>query len=146
MIVLKPGENDARVVWFGQHVQTWNHLVWRRLARPWYILEEHGFPCLALQRQVCYSVIFIFTCNGLKWFSFYSPVKDTVIVNDRWGQTTRCHHGDTYTCHDKYNPGEMLGCLWCRLVCHSLSYSILILLLILSPFHDTCTIVLCVND
>jgi len=36
----------------------------------------------------------------------FSPVKDTVVVNDRWGDTIRCQHGDFYTCFDKYNPGS----------------------------------------
>jgi len=34
-----------------------------------------------------------------------SPVKDTVVVNDRWGAGDRCHHGDFYTCTDKFDPG-----------------------------------------
>ena len=35
----------------------------------------------------------------------YSPVKDTVVVNDRWGRGCRCHHGGVYTGQDRYNPG-----------------------------------------
>ena len=38
----------------------------------------------------------------------HSPVKDTVIVNDRWGSNTRCLHGGYYNCDDKYNPGIQL--------------------------------------
>ena len=37
----------------------------------------------------------------------HSPVKDTVVVNDRWGSDSRCKHGGYYTCHDRYNPGEL---------------------------------------
>lgn len=36
----------------------------------------------------------------------YSPVKDTVVVNDRWGKGSACRHGGYYTCSDRYNPGE----------------------------------------
>ena len=36
-----------------------------------------------------------------------SPVKDTVVVNDRWGVGDMCHHGGTYTCADRYNPGML---------------------------------------
>ena len=40
--------------------------------------------------------------------SLSSPVKDTVVVNDRWGGGTLCTHGDTFTCADKYHPGGYL--------------------------------------
>ena len=47
--------------------------------------------------------------NSVSLFShhyfFYSPVKDTVVVNDRWGAGCMCHHGGSYTCSDRYNPG-----------------------------------------
>ena len=36
-----------------------------------------------------------------------SPVKDTIVTNDRWcSNGCRCHHGGVYTCKDRYNPGE----------------------------------------
>ena len=36
-----------------------------------------------------------------------SPVKDTVVTNDRWCDNgCRCQHGGVFTCHDRYNPGE----------------------------------------
>ena len=36
-----------------------------------------------------------------------SPVKDTIVTNDRWCSSgCRCHHGGVYTCKDRYNPGE----------------------------------------
>ena len=37
---------------------------------------------------------------------FTSPVKDTVVVNDRWGKGCTCKHGGYYTCTDRYNPGK----------------------------------------
>ena len=37
----------------------------------------------------------------------YSPVKDTVAVNDRWGKNIRCKHGGFLNCNDKFNPGEI---------------------------------------
>ena len=41
-------------------------------------------------------------------FFFYSPVKETVVTNDRWGNNDiLCKHGDFYTCDDKYNPGKL---------------------------------------
>ena len=43
---------------------------------------------------------------------YYSPVKDTVIVNDRWGKGDACKHGGYFTCHDRFNPGQLL--LICR--------------------------------
>ena len=36
---------------------------------------------------------------------FFSPVKNTVVVNDRWGMDDRCKHGGIFTCDDRYNPG-----------------------------------------
>jgi alpha-L-fucosidase len=37
---------------------------------------------------------------------FFSPVKDTVVVNDRWGYDSPCAHDGYYTCRDRYNPGN----------------------------------------
>jgi len=37
----------------------------------------------------------------------HSPVKDTVVTNDRWGAGTTCRHGGYFTCHDRYNPGQL---------------------------------------
>lgn len=34
-----------------------------------------------------------------------SPVKDTVVTNDRWGSGMACHHGGYFTCQDRFNPG-----------------------------------------
>jgi alpha-L-fucosidase len=41
----------------------------------------------------------------LAWLYNDSPVKDTVLVNDRWGIGIPCEHGDFYSCQDRYNPG-----------------------------------------
>lgn len=45
-------------------------------------------------------------------FFFFSPVKDTVVTNDRWGYGTICKHGGYYTCADRYNPGHLLKHKW----------------------------------
>lgn len=42
----------------------------------------------------------------LSWLYNYSPVKETVVVNDRWGMDIPCRHGDFYTCTDRYDPGN----------------------------------------
>jgi len=42
----------------------------------------------------------------LAWLYNTSPVKETVVVNDRWGHETLCKHGGFYTCTDRYNPGK----------------------------------------
>ena len=36
----------------------------------------------------------------------FSPVKDSVVVNDRWGHNCVCRHGGFFTCTDRYNPSE----------------------------------------
>ncbi|XP_054013327.1 alpha-L-fucosidase [Hylaeus anthracinus] len=48
----------------------------------------------------------------LSWLYNESPVKDTIVVNDRWGRDIPCHHGDFYTCTDRYNPGILQPHKW----------------------------------
>ncbi|XP_065176508.1 alpha-L-fucosidase-like [Sycon ciliatum] len=48
----------------------------------------------------------------LAWLYNDSPVKDTVVVNDRWGIGSMCQHGDFFTCADRYNPGHLLTHKW----------------------------------
>ncbi|XP_074606094.1 alpha-L-fucosidase-like [Acropora palmata] len=50
--------------------------------------------------------------NFLAWLYNDSPVKDTVVVNDRWGAGCMCHHGGSYTCSDRYNPGVLQKHKW----------------------------------
>ena len=44
--------------------------------------------------------LYIVMCNVV-----HSPVKDYVVVNDRWGHGDLCKNGGYFTCHDHYNPG-----------------------------------------
>ncbi|XP_067673725.1 alpha-L-fucosidase-like isoform X2 [Haliotis asinina] len=44
----------------------------------------------------------------LAWLYNDSPVKNTVVTNDRWGSDTLCKHGGYFTCRDKFNPGVLL--------------------------------------
>ena len=37
----------------------------------------------------------------LAWLYNDSPVRDNVIVNDRWGVGTACHHGGFFNCADR---------------------------------------------
>ncbi|XP_069079558.1 tissue alpha-L-fucosidase [Pleurodeles waltl] len=48
----------------------------------------------------------------LSWLYNDSPVKDTVVVNDRWCQNCSCHHGGFYNCADKYKPGVLPDHKW----------------------------------
>ncbi|CAL4063220.1 unnamed protein product [Meganyctiphanes norvegica] len=48
----------------------------------------------------------------LSWLFSDSPVKETVVVNDRWGKDARCHHGSFLTCNDRYNPGVLQPQKW----------------------------------
>jgi len=48
----------------------------------------------------------------LSWLYSDSPVKDTIVANDRWGKGIPCHHGDFYTCFDRYNPGVLQPHKW----------------------------------
>ena len=40
----------------------------------------------------------------LAWLYNESPVKDTVVVNDRWGFDTSCKHGGFLNCADRFLP------------------------------------------
>uniref|UniRef100_A0A8D0FLK5 Alpha-L-fucosidase n=1 Tax=Strix occidentalis caurina TaxID=311401 RepID=A0A8D0FLK5_STROC len=48
----------------------------------------------------------------LAWLYNDSPVKDTVVVNDRWCNNCSCHHGGFYNCADKYKPGTLPTHKW----------------------------------
>ncbi|XP_026329469.1 alpha-L-fucosidase-like [Hyposmocoma kahamanoa] len=48
----------------------------------------------------------------LAWFYNESPVKDEIVVNDRWGRGIGCHHGDFFNCKDRYNPGVLMNHKW----------------------------------
>ncbi|KAF5277101.1 hypothetical protein FQA39_LY06339 [Lamprigera yunnana] len=44
----------------------------------------------------------------LAWLYNDSPVKDTVVTNDRWGSgPVLCQHGGFYTCADRFNPDRL---------------------------------------
>lgn len=38
------------------------------------------------------------------WLYNESPVKDEIVVNDRWGWGTNCQYGDFFNCKDRFNP------------------------------------------
>uniref|UniRef100_A0A2C9K1H5 alpha-L-fucosidase n=1 Tax=Biomphalaria glabrata TaxID=6526 RepID=A0A2C9K1H5_BIOGL len=48
----------------------------------------------------------------IAWLYNESPVKDTVVTNDRWGQSVMCNHGGFFTCSDRYNPGHLIKHKW----------------------------------
>lgn len=62
---------------------------------------------------------FNFFINHISYILFYlirlyneSPVRETIVTNDRWGQGTLCKHGDFITCSDRYNPGVLQKRKW----------------------------------
>ncbi|XP_055376762.1 putative alpha-L-fucosidase [Condylostylus longicornis] len=48
----------------------------------------------------------------LAWLYNESPVRNTVVTNDRWGSGVLCKHGDFFTCQDRYNPGILKEHKW----------------------------------
>lgn len=48
----------------------------------------------------------------LAWLYNESPVKDSVVVNDRWGYMTGCAHGGFFNCADRYSPGTLQAHKW----------------------------------
>ncbi|XP_065288997.1 tissue alpha-L-fucosidase-like [Dermacentor albipictus] len=48
----------------------------------------------------------------LAWLYNDSPVRSTVVVNDRWGKGVSCKHGDFFNCEDRFNPGVLQPHKW----------------------------------
>lgn len=48
----------------------------------------------------------------LAWLYNESPVRDTVLTNDRWGKDTRNKHGGVWTGQDHWNPGSLQTHKW----------------------------------
>uniref|UniRef100_UPI00398E624F tissue alpha-L-fucosidase-like isoform X2 n=1 Tax=Pristiophorus japonicus TaxID=55135 RepID=UPI00398E624F len=48
----------------------------------------------------------------LAWLYNDSPVKDTVVTNDRWGAGCSCKHGGFFNCADKYSPSKLQNHKW----------------------------------
>ncbi|ESP01432.1 hypothetical protein LOTGIDRAFT_230702 [Lottia gigantea] len=48
----------------------------------------------------------------LAWLYNDSPVKDYIIVNDRWGNDSRCKHGGFLDCSDSFDPGTLQKRKW----------------------------------
>ncbi|CAG2255002.1 FUCA [Mytilus edulis] len=48
----------------------------------------------------------------LAWLYNYSPVRDEIVTNDRWGTDTMCKHGGFLTCSDRFNPGKLQKKKW----------------------------------
>lgn len=48
----------------------------------------------------------------LAWLYNHSPVRDRVVVNDRWGKECGCKHGGFLTCDDRFNPGTLQTRKW----------------------------------
>lgn len=42
----------------------------------------------------------------LAWLYNESPVKDEIVVNDKWGKGTDCRHGSFYNCKSAYNRSK----------------------------------------
>lgn len=52
------------------------------------------------------------SADFLAWLYNESPVKDKVVVNDRWGIGTAQRHGGFYVGPDRFNPGHRLVHKW----------------------------------
>jgi len=48
----------------------------------------------------------------LAWLYNSSPVKDSIVVNDRWGTDANCKHGDVKLCKDRFIPKEVPKFKW----------------------------------
>ncbi len=45
----------------------------------------------------------------MAWLYNDSPLKDEVVVNDRWGTDAACAHGDFLNCNDGFRPDKALN-------------------------------------
>ena len=50
--------------------------------------------------------------NFLAWLANDSPVKDSVVWNDRWGAGDTCVHGSYLTCSDRFHPNSTQNKKW----------------------------------
>ncbi|XP_053211023.1 plasma alpha-L-fucosidase-like [Panonychus citri] len=50
--------------------------------------------------------------DWITWLYNESPVRDTVVTNDRWGSGVMCNHGGFLTCQDRYQPGTLQTRKW----------------------------------
>lgn len=48
----------------------------------------------------------------IAWLYNSSPVRDTVVTNDRWGKDTRNKNGGVWTGQDHWNPGQLQAHKW----------------------------------
>lgn len=48
----------------------------------------------------------------LAWLYNDSPVRNTIVTNDRWGSDCLCRHGGYYTCQDHYQPSHLVQHKW----------------------------------
>ncbi|CAD5229096.1 unnamed protein product [Bursaphelenchus okinawaensis] len=51
-------------------------------------------------------------CVETERLEFENPVKDTIVVNDRWGSDIPGHHGSYITGTDRFMPGKLLKRKW----------------------------------
>ena len=96
-------------------LHTWClHLSYKCTIQLWFI----DTPLMGLFSDNWYSnndVLIPLQLNGMLLCLLLSPVKDTVVTNDRWCDNgCACHHGGVFTCNDRYNPGEWhhVTCFW----------------------------------
>ena len=69
--------------------------------------QDYGGSKYSLQLDLIWSdgdaapVEYWDSMGFLAWLYNKSPVKDKVVVNDRWGKGTSCHHGGFLNCADR---------------------------------------------
>lgn len=53
----------------------------------------------------CFNFYIWWPTYGVCFLCVYSPVKDYILTNDRWGSDCFCKHGGVWTCSDRFHPG-----------------------------------------
>ena len=82
------------------------------------IVYKYREPLCHYKPEILFSCTTVLSC-----MINFSPVKDTVVVNDRWGTGTSCKHGGFYNCADRYSPGQVALVLVCNIHSSSVFYN-----------------------
>lgn len=85
----------------------------RSLIMACFAFTKSSRNCSKRKQELSKVKVSVPQCNpAVTLVCVFSPVRDTVVTNDRWGYGSICKHGGYYTCSDRYNPGHLVKHKW----------------------------------